>query len=108
MHDPIRFTRALRWSVEHGHANNFANEYASVAYWYQSEPHAVFPALPVRDALHPALPAIYDEARSSFAAALAAAWQALPDQSALYRVAAIGELYYAGRFAEALERLHAT
>lgn len=108
VHDPIRFTRSLRWSVEHGHANNFANEYASVAYWYQSEPHAVFPALPVRDALHPALPAIYDEARSSFAAALAAAWQALPDQSALYRVAAIGELYYAGRFAEALERLHAT
>jgi len=34
--DPIRFTRALRWTVEHGHANNFANEYASVAYWYQT------------------------------------------------------------------------
>ncbi len=34
--DPIRFTRSLRWTIEHGHANNFANEYASVAYWYQS------------------------------------------------------------------------
>ena len=47
----IRFTRALRWTVEHGHANNFANEYASVAYWYQTEPHAPFPALPTRDVL---------------------------------------------------------
>ena len=45
VHDPIRFTRSLRWTVEHGHANNFANEYASVAYWYQTEPHAPFPAL---------------------------------------------------------------
>ena len=26
--DPIRFTRSLRWTVEHGHANNFAIEYA--------------------------------------------------------------------------------
>ena len=43
VHDPIRFTRSLRWTVEHGHANNFANEYASVAYWYQTEPHAPFP-----------------------------------------------------------------
>ena len=48
VHDPIRFTRALRWTVEHGHANNFANEYASVAYWYQTEPHAAFPPLPGR------------------------------------------------------------
>jgi hypothetical protein len=36
VHDPIRFTRSVRWTVEHGHANNFANEYASVAYWYQN------------------------------------------------------------------------
>ena len=51
--DPIRFTRSLRWTVEHGHANNFANDYASVAYWYQTEPHATFPALPARVALRP-------------------------------------------------------
>ena len=63
VHDPISFTRAIRWTVEHGHANNFVNEYASVAYWYQTEPHAPFPLLPDREALRPPLPAIYEEAR---------------------------------------------
>ncbi len=103
--DPIRFTRSLRWTVEHGHANNFANEYASVAYWYQTEPHAVFPPLPDRDALRPPLPAAYDEARAAFTAAVLQALQSLPDQAPLYRVAALGEHFYAGRFAEALQRL---
>ena len=46
LHDPVRFERSLRFSIEHGHANNFENDYASVAYWYQTEPHAAFPALP--------------------------------------------------------------
>jgi len=105
VHDPIRFTRSLRWTVEHGHANNFANEYASVAYWYQTEPHAPFPSLPEPDALRPPLPPVYEEARAAFSAALLQALQALPDQGPLYRVAAVGEDFYAGRFADALERL---
>lgn len=105
VHDPIRFTRSLRWTVEHGHANNFANEYASVAYWYQTEPHAAFPVLPARNALRPFLPAAYDEAHTAFSAALRSALQALPDQAPLYRVAAIGELFYAGRFGAALQQL---
>jgi hypothetical protein len=46
LHDPVRFERELRFSIEHGHANNFQNDYASVAYWYQTEPHATFPTLP--------------------------------------------------------------
>ena len=46
VHDPIRFRRSLRWTIEHGHANNFENDYSSVAYWYQTEPHKPFPALP--------------------------------------------------------------
>jgi hypothetical protein len=46
VHDPIRFRRSLRWTIEHGHANNFENDYSSVAYWYQTEPHKAFPALP--------------------------------------------------------------
>ncbi|MEW6271733.1 MAG: glycoside hydrolase family 172 protein [Thermodesulfobacteriota bacterium] len=104
--DPIRFTRALRWTVEHGHANNFANEYASVAYWYQSEPHAPFPALPDRDALRPPFPPVYATAREEF---LAAAREAMKDLSspALLAVARIGEDFYAGRYAAALERLRA-
>jgi len=105
VHDPIRFTRSLRWTIEHGHANNFANEYASVAYWYQAEPHAPFPVLPDRGALRPALPAIYDEARAAFGAAFVDAARRLPDGGPMNRVAALGELFYEGRFAEFLERI---
>lgn len=46
VHDPIRFQRSIRWTIEHGHANNFENDYSSVAYWYQTEPHKPFPQLP--------------------------------------------------------------
>jgi len=44
--DPVIFTRSLRVTIEHGHANLQSNDYSSVAYWYQAEPHAQFPALP--------------------------------------------------------------
>ena len=44
--DPIRFQKSIRVTIEHGHANNMANDYSSCAFWYQSEPHAPFPALP--------------------------------------------------------------
>lgn len=104
VHDPIRFTRALRWTVEHGHANNFANHYASVAYWYQAEPHAAFPALPARDALRPPLPPVYEEARTAFLGAVRAAVQTFsPD--VIHRLAAVGTSFYAGRFEETLRRL---
>jgi hypothetical protein len=43
---PIAFTRSLRATIEHGHANDRADDYCSVAYWYQTEPHAPFPPLP--------------------------------------------------------------
>jgi hypothetical protein len=43
---PIPFTRSLRATIEHGHANDRADDYCSVAYWYQTEPHAPFPPLP--------------------------------------------------------------
>jgi len=43
---PITFTKSLRASIEHGHANHRSDNYYSVAYWYQTEPHAPFPALP--------------------------------------------------------------
>ena len=43
---PIPFTKSLRASIEHGTANDRGDNYYSVAYWYQSEPHAAFPALP--------------------------------------------------------------
>ena len=50
---PITFTKSLRASIEHGHANDRGDNYYSVAYWYQTEPHAAFPALPLVDARLP-------------------------------------------------------
>lgn len=43
--DPVRFMKSIKVTIEHGHANNFANDYSSTAFWYQSEPHEPFPAL---------------------------------------------------------------
>lgn len=43
---PIPFTKSLRATIEHGHANHRSDNFFSVAYWYQAEPHAAFPALP--------------------------------------------------------------
>jgi hypothetical protein len=43
---PIPFTKSVRVTIEHGHANHRSDNYFSVAYWYQAEPHATFPALP--------------------------------------------------------------
>lgn len=43
--DPIRFRKSIRVTIEHGHANKLTNDYSSTAYWYQTEPHGVFPVL---------------------------------------------------------------
>jgi hypothetical protein len=44
--DPVHFSKSIRVTIEHGHANHLSNDYSSTAYWYQTEPHASFPALP--------------------------------------------------------------
>lgn len=43
---PITFAKSLRATIEHGHANHRSDNFFSVAYWYQTEPHAAFPPLP--------------------------------------------------------------
>lgn len=59
VHDPIRFQRSIRVTIEHGHNNDCCNDYSSVAFWYQSEPHQPFPPLrPVAERL-PRLPEVY-------------------------------------------------
>lgn len=50
---PITFTRSLRATIEHGHANDRGDNFYSVAYWYQTEPHAPFPPLPPVEARLP-------------------------------------------------------
>jgi len=36
--DPIPFSKSIRVSIEHGHANDRSDDISSVAYWYQSLP----------------------------------------------------------------------
>ena len=43
---PIPFKNSLKATIEHGHANHRSDDFFSVAYWYQTEPHAAFPPLP--------------------------------------------------------------
>ena len=51
--DPIMFEKSIRVTIEHGHANNLSYDYSSTAYWYQTLPHAPFPALPPPEARLP-------------------------------------------------------
>lgn len=56
--DPVRFRKSLKVEIEHkgvafgpdgkekGNNNERADEYSSVAFWYQTEPHKPLPALP--------------------------------------------------------------
>ncbi len=44
--NPVTFTRYLKHTMEHGHANDRGDNFFSVAYWYQAEPYTDFPALP--------------------------------------------------------------
>ncbi|HWD39360.1 MAG TPA: glycoside hydrolase family 172 protein [Fimbriimonas sp.] len=53
LEDPIRFTKSLRASIEHGHANCLTLDLASVAYWYQTLPSKPFPSLPPVEARQP-------------------------------------------------------
>lgn len=49
---PVAFTESIKVTIEHGHANHRADNYYTVAYWYQTEPHGAYPALPaVQDRL---------------------------------------------------------
>jgi hypothetical protein len=55
--DPIRFAKDLRVTIQAlgwrsgGRYLPLRDDIASVAYWYQTEPHAPFPPLPSKDAL---------------------------------------------------------
>ena len=55
--DPIRFDKDLKVTIQalgwrgNGRYLPLQDDIASVAYWYQAEPHAPFPSLPSRDTL---------------------------------------------------------
>lgn len=47
--DPVAFNKSIRFRIEQGNGTppfHSGNYYYSVAYWYQTEPHARFPRLP--------------------------------------------------------------
>ncbi len=52
---PIPFSKSIRATIEHGHANHRSDNFYTVAYWYQTEPHKQFEPLPPVDARIPAL-----------------------------------------------------
>lgn len=43
---PIPFAKSFKATIEHGHANHRSDNFYSVAYWYQAEPHAPLSPLP--------------------------------------------------------------
>jgi hypothetical protein len=44
--NPVTFTKYLKHTLEHGHANDRSDMYYSCAFWYQDAPADGFPALP--------------------------------------------------------------
>ena len=44
--DPVRFRESIKVTIETGHANALANDYSSVAYWYQTDRNEPLPPLP--------------------------------------------------------------
>jgi len=49
--NPVHFRKSILATLEHGHANHLANDWASTAYWYQLEPHKPFDVPPVQKRL---------------------------------------------------------
>lgn len=75
LEDPIPFTRSIRVTIEHGHKNNRSDDFSSVAYWYQNEPHVPFPPLPAPDARFHTEATTYTEAWAHEAEAIAPLFQ---------------------------------
>lgn len=105
--DPIHFQKSIRWTLEHGHANNFQNIYRSVAYWYQ-QPQAELPQLPVAEELLPPLDEHYEEARAKLYDLVKACGEDVDPQRSLtnlLRAARAGDDLYTGHSKRALDAL---
>lgn len=49
--DPVRFSKSVKVTIEHGHANHLSDDWASTAYWYQTLPAPQLEILPVEERL---------------------------------------------------------
>lgn len=108
--DPIRFQKKISMTIEHGHANSFENDYSSVVYWYQSEPHLIFPRLPVREARIPIFKGSFQRAQTlwdEFVNQLNNSWEiGLADkitEGLMCRIFEAGRLYNNNKFEEILK-----
>lgn len=45
--DPVRFSKKIKVTIEHGHANHLSDDWSSTAYWYQTLPSPKLSILPV-------------------------------------------------------------
>ncbi|HOZ49967.1 MAG TPA: DUF2961 domain-containing protein [Candidatus Hydrogenedentes bacterium] len=45
--NPVRYTKSIKVTIEHGHGNHLCNEMSSVAYWYAVKPAAAAKVPPV-------------------------------------------------------------
>jgi len=53
--DPIPFKKTFNMTMRHGAVNERSDDYSTVAYWYQSEPHQKFPKLPAVEDRYPSV-----------------------------------------------------
>jgi hypothetical protein len=98
--DPIHFSTSLRWTVEHGHANNFTNNYSSVAYWYQT-PRAALPELPAASEMSPPLSDDYEEVRDLLWTTAVASFSSADGPSRFFDVCRRAAPFYRGDWAGA-------
>jgi hypothetical protein len=56
--NPVTFTKYMKMTMEHGHANHRADNWYSVCYWYQSQPYTDFPPLPPAEARIPVMKSV--------------------------------------------------
>jgi len=108
VNDPIHFSKSIRWTIEHGHANNFSNNYASVAYWYQS-PLAASTALPEAGDMLPSLPASYEEARDAVYSTAFGIFRRVNEPQGARRLLELAQAaapLYRGDFRAAVEAMH--
>lgn len=66
--DPIRFSKSIRMSIEHGHGNDYVNDYSSVVYWYQRGCNMELPELPPVKSRRPHYPHAFQEAQCLYSA----------------------------------------
>jgi hypothetical protein len=51
LENPVRFTKEIKVTIEHGHGNHLANEMSSTAYWYADAPAKAVDPPPVKQRL---------------------------------------------------------